>query len=199
MRVPWIAVGLAVLSSAIWMGGDVVASGLSLSRDGIVGRCEIWRLVSGHFVHGNFEHFAWNVGAFVVIVAIYEWLERPSVHRFAAEFVFSAAMIGIVLLALLPSMGVYRGLSGVANVFFVLTLTSVWRETASPLVLVAGGAAVVKFVYEILTHSTVFAVPSGHVLPEAHAVGFMLGMMMSWAYIITRRRHSNLERKAHHA
>ena len=70
---------------------------------------EVWRLITGHFVHWTPSHLAWDLLAFIVLGAIClrrRWL-------FASVVMTTALIVSTFLLVLCPEVTMYRGLSSI--------------------------------------------------------------------------------------
>lgn len=78
---------------------------------------ELWRLLSGHFVHFNWSHFSLNMAGLFMVWLFFRHYQRQAYW-----------MLGVVLIALLCSVGLYAdgqlasyvGLSGVLHGLFML-------------------------------------------------------------------------------
>ena len=76
-----------------------------------------WRLLTAHFVHGSWGHWAFNAGGLVLIWAIYP-------QRFAQRcalplIVLIALSTSLALLILAPTVGWYLGMSALLHGLFV--------------------------------------------------------------------------------
>ena len=134
---------------------------------------EIWRLVTGHWVHSDPSHALWNIAALVLLGLLFE--------RCLQSFMLISLFVGTVTVdAWLwwgdSSLAYYCGLSGVLNSLLIVGLVRFWQDYKHPLVLFTAMLAVTKIAAEIfigqglLTHT---AWPS---VPAAHAAGFLGGL-----------------------
>src|SRR5262249_40581548 len=114
-------VALAVAASllpgaAAWLQYDRVAI-----SDG-----ELWRVVTGHFVHWSGEHLFWDVLALGVL----GWLcEQEAPRRFLACLAVSAVAIPAILWFAEPRMAAYRGLSGLDSALFAMLAGTIITES----------------------------------------------------------------------
>jgi rhomboid family GlyGly-CTERM serine protease len=174
---PRVAPALAILLAVLHVGG--VFEPLLLTRDGIAGG-ELWRLVTGHLVHSDGEHLAWNLATLLVLGCAHEVLSRTSPARFCLALAAAGAAVGTAVLLVTP-LAAYCGLSGVLNTLFVLVLADVWRVTGSRLVMLAGAADLAKIVVEAAAGRALFTATAWPPVPEAHLVGFAVGLAMVFA------------------
>lgn len=72
---------------------------------------ELWRLVTGHWVHFSTSHLFYDV----TVLGITGWVIKIQGYRyFMALCLFSALSISLVMLVFLPDMAFYGGLSGIS-------------------------------------------------------------------------------------
>jgi rhomboid family GlyGly-CTERM serine protease len=89
---------------------------------------ELWRLITGHWVHFSASHLLFDV----VVFGASGWLIESRGYRyFPALCGVAASSIGLAMLAALPGMAQYGGLSGVAMASTVY-LALHGRREASP-------------------------------------------------------------------
>jgi rhomboid family GlyGly-CTERM serine protease len=168
---------------------------LQYDRDAIL-HGEVWRLMTGNLVHWSAEHFWLDVGAFLLLGALYE----PSFKRGALSFVaFLSAVafvIGASLLLFLPELHVYRGLSGVdSGIFAAALLIEAWqaKENARRWFFVGPAALIftAKLAFECATGELFFGTSSlgdlGQPVPLAHVAGAFaalaaLGWQSRWRF-----------------
>lgn len=148
---------------------------------------EFYRLITGHFVHWNLDHFIWDAAVFVALLVIGIRIDRR--RTLATLAVASVAIPGVLWFAL-PEMQTYRGLSGLDSALFALVATRWWRDCnaagnarGSTALAALGAAFIAKLVYEITTGQTLFvdSIAAGFVpIPLAHLVGGAVGLL--WAF-----------------
>ena len=95
-----------MLLLALQAGGPAVAAALRYERAAIAGG-ELWRLLSGHFVHLGWAHCLLNAGGLLALAAI-----LPAPLRGRCCLLLGGA-IGIALFATLPDLQRYAGFSGI--------------------------------------------------------------------------------------
>jgi rhomboid family GlyGly-CTERM serine protease len=166
---------------------------------------EIWRLVTCHWTHWSAEHLLWDVLAFAVLAAL---CEAQLGRRLLLVCLVTATLaISVAVWLFLPSMEIYRGLSGLDSTLFVLIAVfharHLFRPTdpkrgpelptrrssalrAVPLepLMWAGalGLFVCKVLYEALSGTALFVESGGTgvvVVPLAHLVGGSIGALLA--------------------
>jgi rhomboid family GlyGly-CTERM serine protease len=158
---------------------------LELNRAAIISR-ELWRILTGHFVHFGGDHLLWDVLVFVVLGSICERLDR---RRFLWTIVGSTLLISTIVAMCLPSIEAYRGLSGVDSALFGL-LTGMLFTRCTHACNRIGAIAVLgmviafslKIAIEVRLGVTVFADSHGGgyaPVPLAHLVGLITGLVCS--------------------
>jgi rhomboid family GlyGly-CTERM serine protease len=172
-----------------------VAVGVSLLPDsgaclaygrGPIEAGELWRLITGHFVHWSPGHLVWDLGTFLVLGAACEMRSRK---RFSACLVGSVIAISGAIWLLLPQLEIYAGLSGIDSALFALLGADLVREQwerRSPAALAIALALLLVFAlkigFEITTAGTVFVAdlaPGIAPVPRAHLAGALLGLLAS--------------------
>ncbi len=122
---------------------------------------QLWRVVGCHWTHWSFDHLAWDLLAFAVLVLI-GWSRSP--RRSLAVLALSTVAIPLVVFIALPEMALYRGLSGIDSALFMLVALVKLRDALAAR---RGGVALAvafliagflgKIVFEIVTQTTLFA------------------------------------------
>jgi rhomboid family GlyGly-CTERM serine protease len=172
---------LAVLVSLLPDAG----AGLAYDRHAIAAG-ELWRLLTGHFVHWSPGHLTWDVGTFLVLGAACEVRSR---RRFLACLAGSALAIPIAVWLWLPELRLYAGLSGIDSALFALLGTELvseqWRRhspAALGIALALCLAFALKIGFEMTNGGTVFVgdlAPGIAPVPRAHLVGAGIGVLVS--------------------
>jgi rhomboid family GlyGly-CTERM serine protease len=178
LRAPLTWLLAAVAGLAFWLPG--ASELLAYSRDAIAAG-ELWRLVTGHWVHWSLDLLIWDLGAFVLLGVL---CEVRSPRRFLACTAGAAITIPVVMWLTLPQLEAYGGLSGIDSALFALLATDLLgRDLRGQrgarwigLALVLSFAA--KIGFEALTGSAVFAELPGAIepVPIAHLAGALLGV-----------------------
>ena len=149
---------------------------------------ELWRLVTGHFVHWSAEHAFYSLGTFVGLGAL---LLRRDPRLLAWTVLLSVVGISGALWFAAPGIQQFRGLSGPGTAAFAALachLGADLRRRGRRWHLAALGALVLgmvaKLVYEAHTGAFLFA-DGFAAIPMVHAVGAAAGVAAWGAYSVT--------------
>lgn len=177
---------------------------------------EIWRLVSCHWTHWSTEHLLWDVVAFGVLAALAE--AQLGRRLLLVCLVTAAVAIPVVVWLVLPTMEIYRGLSGLDSTLFVLIAVFHARRLFRPTGPVPGpelpvrrssalsgvplepliwagalGLFGCKVLYEALSGTALFVGSGGTdvvVVPLAHLVGGAIGALAALTHARATRPES---------
>ncbi len=116
-RLPGATLLLAGLALAIF-ALPALPSALEYDRVAL-GAGELWRLVSCHWTHWDGSHLLWDLLTFLVLAALCEALDR---QRLLIALGLASLAIPTAIWAILPEIGIYRGLSGLDATLFALYL-----------------------------------------------------------------------------
>jgi rhomboid family GlyGly-CTERM serine protease len=163
---------LFALPAALAALGPATTNQLWLERAAL-GRGELWRLWTAHWVHFSASHLGWNLA---VLLAAGAWLERARPGWLLTHTLVAAPLISLALLVVEPAMQAYGGLSALATgTVTLLALVQLENRRADRplwtalLLLVAG-----KITYDA-SHATAlfsrFDLPAVRPSAFAHAVG----------------------------
>lgn len=147
---------------------------------------ELWRLWSGHFVHATLDHFAFDVGLGMLVVAFV---------RIHPRLLLLPPFVGAAVLGLRPDIGVYTGLSGVLHGLTALATVDFVRrgvggERVVAALLLAGllGKALLEAGLGVSLFTSDFDM--GVVLYEAHLAGVLGGLLLCAATLVRGPRGS---------
>ena len=185
MSIPYSVLLLVpVLALQIWPGMGELAQ----YDRAAIGAGQIWRLLTCHVVHCNWDHLFWDA---VVFAGLGVLCERRGRSAWAACCVLSSVTIPLALMAFQPGITWYRGLSGIDTALFIWLAVDIaaerWgvRDWAS-LVGIGGLLAGLlgKTCYETLSGATLFVDSSAAgftAVPLAHLVGALAGGLVGLA------------------
>lgn len=170
-RIP-LVVALICLAAAL--GGELAQEALRYDRDAIL-HGQVWRLITGNFLHLSWTHLALNLAGLALV-----WLffgQCFNTWQWVAIILFTALVTGLGLLALVPTVGWYVGLSGALHGYFtagcVAEIRLKLREGWWMLALIT-----VKLAWE-QTHGAMPGTASlagGEVIVDAHLYGAIAGL-----------------------
>jgi len=183
---PLVTVGLGIVALVLFCGGDMFSL-LQYDRAAI-GAGELWRVITGHWLHWSFDHFLWCTITFLAIGSICENLSRKG---YIATLVLASLIIPLVCWLAAPELAYYRGLSGLASAIFMFGAVMMvrdawmvrdWRKVLLPAV--AGLAFAGKVLFEFVTGSLLFVDTTGVFapVPLAHLAGGGTGLLTAWIF-----------------
>jgi len=175
-RFPLLTLLGSLLALAFYLGGDAAFS-LFCWKAGGLEAGELWRWVSGHFVHASASHLFYDVAAFVILGG---FLELQGRRRFV-QVVGGSVLLCAAFLELGVRYSVYCGLSGIDMGLFVgsaLALLTEGRKQRDWLKTAIGVAAILlalgKIAWEAFRSEALFldgGLAGFSVAVEAHLAG----------------------------
>ena len=181
---PWRTLLLTGLALGLYLGFGAAPEAWVFDRMAIE-QGEWWRLITGHWVHSDLEHAAWDIGALLLLGLLFE-------SRLKGELIGVLALgtlgIDFWLWHAAPSISYYCGLSGILNGLLALGLWRLWQETRQPLIWLTGLGAVAKILWETALGGALLTTTAWPSLPEVHGVGIVCGLLF---VVLTRffRQH----------
>jgi rhomboid family GlyGly-CTERM serine protease len=172
------------------LSGDWGRELLRYDRDGIANG-EVWRLVSGHFVHLGFAHWVLNgAGLLLVWFLVGEFLRD---RQWIVVTVVSVVCIDIGFWVLEPQLQWYVGLSGLLHGYLAAGIVTAYRQRKIEMAVLAA-AIVGKLVYEQLLGPVPGSELStgGAVITAAHLYGAIGGLIASAILRIRVRRQPSI-------
>jgi rhomboid family GlyGly-CTERM serine protease len=165
-----------------------------------LGRLELWRVVTCHWVHLSWDHLFWSGATFLCLGAVCEMLDRKKTRQ---TIMGSVILIPVGIWWGLPGLKVYGGLSGLDCALYALLFTLLGQQEAMSdnrmwaAVFTSGLLALLaKVVYETVTGQTIF-VSNHHTgmvpVPLSHLVGGLVGFIVG---IRKKRLTIRLDRSA---
>ncbi len=171
------------VSLALLAGGEAIREGLRYERTAVAAG-EVWRLLSGHFVHLGPSHFALNMAGLGLVwylvgdaIGRYQWLAVTAI---------SVVTIDLGLWFFNPELQWYVGLSGVLHGLLVAGLVASAsrerKEAIAVAIIVAAKIAWEQFSGPLPGSE---ASSGGAVIVDAHLYGAIAGLL---AGIVARIR-----------
>lgn len=176
-RLPYWTLGIIALSVSAY-ASTKFGSVLIYDRAAILNG-QVWRLLSGHFVHFSLSHLIYDL----TVLALAGWIiETRGYPLFGVLCVVMTLAIGLVLLVTTPDMIRFGGLSGLACgavaylALWGLLETGPWRKVCVGVLLFM----LTKVGFEIATRRPVFVSPGETeftVMPIAHITGGLVAAL----------------------
>jgi rhomboid family GlyGly-CTERM serine protease len=176
LRLPWLTLLLSGVVAALYLLLGPAPAGLLFDRD-LVADGELWRLVTGHLVHSDPAHLAWNLAALVILGGLLEWRAGLRGWAFVGLFLAASLAIDAWLWWLAPDLRVYCGLSGVLNGLYVALAALLWQETRHPLFPLAVFGDAAKIAVEAIHGGALLPTTSWSSVPGAHLAGLAAGLI----------------------
>jgi rhomboid family GlyGly-CTERM serine protease len=171
----WWLFGLLALALVLLSpGGESWTQALRYEREAVL-EGEVWRLLTGHLVHGSLRHLLLNEAALVVIGLL---LARDySIAAWALVVVGSMAVIDLAFVLWEPQITWYVGLSGVLHGMVAAGAVAWWRREKPALALAITAILIGKLAWEYWQGALPLAdLP---VVAEAHRYGALGGALVA--------------------
>lgn len=182
-RVPLVTLGVSLVCAAFMFLPDLVPT-FEFDRAAIASG-QLWRILTGHLTHWNFDHYIWDG---IVLLVLGVLCERSDRNTYVACLLGSAVLISLSMWCCMPEIATYRGLSGLDSALFALLagnlLVENWSERQWHWVVGLLGALLgfgMKVGYEVATARTLFvdSVAADFIpVALAHAVGACIGLLL---------------------
>ncbi len=188
----WLTVAVVVaLLTGLWLAGPEVTAALRYERGAVLDG-EWWRLLTGHLVHADAAHLAWNLAG----AALVWWLFGAEYGRaeWAAILFASAAAIDVAFLGAMPGLDWYVGLSGVLHGCMAAGLAAWLARARDPLVLAVAVLFAAKLGWEHWQGPLPFTAGTLElpVIVEAHSYGALGGLAAALVLLRARRGRPSL-------
>jgi rhomboid family GlyGly-CTERM serine protease len=174
--------GMVVLVCAL---ASAFPRSFELSRAGLASG-QLWRLWTGHLVHASVTHFAYDVGAFVLLAL---FVRRPRHYLWTA--CWAAPVIGLGTLLTSPQFSTYCGLSGLlhgAVLLVALDLAAYARGLERWALIAIASGTFVKALLEVVVGTSLLTAEVEMGMPTAywsHLLGALAGLL-AWLPSVAR-------------
>lgn len=172
-RAPWRTLILAMIMGVLYAAGHMLFGSLIFDKEAILNG-QIWRFLTGHFVHCNFEHFFWDMAAFMILGSV---IEFNTPHRLVPSLVASCFFVSLWLMLGEKHLTTYCGLSGALNGLLVVAAILQWQRFHNKIFFLVLLAAFIKIIFELTTHQTIFCDLSSQSVPTSHLAGYIGGVI----------------------
>ena len=138
-------------------------------------RGQLWRLVSGHFMHADDGHLLWNCLGLAVLGMVIEHRSRGTM---LAALVVGTACVNGLLLTPFSQLDYYCGLSGVLNTLLLVALWIEWKETRSWLIVFLACGSIAKVLIEVSLDTSIVTHISWPPYAWSHVAGLIGGLFV---------------------
>ncbi|MDJ0938923.1 MAG: rhombosortase [Woeseiaceae bacterium] len=175
--------GITLLTLLVGLLGDHGRVVLRFDRPAIEAG-EAWRLVSGHFTHLGWSHWALNIAG--LLLSWYLVGRAFGTRGWLLVIVASIAAIDLGFWFAMPGLNWYVGLSGMLHGLIAAGAIGSWPSRRLEAALI-GGFVVFKLAYEIVAGPVPGSASAagGNVITEAHLFGAIGGVLAALALRIS--------------
>ena len=140
-QVPWVTALLTATLVLVQVLSPTLFTHLVYDRAAILDG-QIWRLVTGHLVHLDWNHLSANAAALFGLGWLVETAPGNGRKNLVTVLVASIAVISALLMLFAPATAFYAGLSGALNGLFAFACLQLYGQTRHKawLVLILGAA-----------------------------------------------------------
>ena len=137
---------LALAVIALAAGGTAAGELLRYQRDAILARHEYWRLLSGHLVHGGWQHTWLNLAGLLLMVSLCRG--TYTLGQWLLIVAVSTLCLDLGLLLLMPGLHWYVGLSGILHGVLAAGALAWWRSEDVWLAGILSAVLLCKLIWE---------------------------------------------------
>ncbi len=181
VRLPWLTLFLGLAVAGLFVALGPAPEAWLYDRAAIADG-ELWRLVTGHLVHSDAVHLAWNLGAFLILGALAEMRLGLRPIPLVGLLLGAVLAIDLWLWWLEPGLARYCGLSGLLNGLLAAIAIGLWRRTGSALFLLLLAGDIAKIALEASMGGALL--PTSGALwgsvPGAHLAGLAAGALVAF-------------------
>jgi rhomboid family GlyGly-CTERM serine protease len=138
---------------------------------------EVWRLITGHFIHADLHHLFWNCLGLAVLGSLLEYRsKRMLLIALATGMVF----VNALLLSPYSQLDYYCGLSGALNTLLLLALWLEWKSTQSWIIAAIALGVITKTLIEVSQGVSLMTHISWPPYAWSHVAGLTGGVFVIW-------------------
>ena len=176
---------IATFCLAAALAGEEGREWLRWDRDALVDG-QLWRTVTGHFVHLSWSHFLLNLGAFFLVWMIVG--DRLAARIWILLITVCVAGMGLGFWFMAHELQWYVGMSGLLHGLLMAGLIVGMRSSPTESVLI-GSFVIAKLVFEQYSGPLPGSesVSGGAVIVDAHLYGALSGTIFAILYLVRIR------------
>ncbi|NNJ90790.1 MAG: rhombosortase [Gammaproteobacteria bacterium] len=180
IKLPWLAIVLTAIPVCGYFIFGPAPEWLVFDRNATY-QGEVWRLITAHWVHSDSEHALWDIAALGILSVV---LSQYSRKLLIVSLIIGMVGVDLWLWFINQTLIYYCGLSAILNTVFAVTLYMLWREHKHHMIWIVALAAVGKIIVEMSSRQAIFTQTSWPSVPEAHAVGFVIGIFVIFLVLV---------------
>ena len=138
---------------------------------------EVWRIVSGHFMHADLQHLLWNCLGLAVLGSLLEYRSRQLLLAASGTGIL---FVSVLLLTPLSQLDYYCGLSGVLNTLLLVALWAQWKLTRSGWIIILACGSIAKVLFEVSQGISIVTHISWPPYAWSHVAGLLGGLFIIW-------------------
>ena len=174
-RIPVLTISLLTILIALhWLVADKTPLYFSAAD---IFQGEIWRIVSGHFMHADLQHLLWNCLGLAVLGTLLEYRSKTVL---LAAFSNGILFVSALLLTPFARLEYYCGLSGVLNTLLLVALWLEWKLTRSRLIILIACGCIAKVLIEVSQGVSIMTHISWPPYAWSHVAGLIGGLFLIW-------------------
>lgn len=170
---PWLTGGLLLLTVMFFLVAPRPES-MAWSTTALAD-AEPWRLLTGHWIHSDLSHLAWNALALAILGAL---IERHSRKLLVGSLLAGHLAVTGWLMSPGTSLAYYCGLSGVLHTLLVSALLLEWRWGSRPLAGLVAALSGFKLWVELSEGTALLTQTHWPAVPPAHLAGVLGGIAL---------------------
>ena len=187
-RIPIITLLLCCLAGGLMLLPPDAHNALYFNHDSLYsGR--FLGLVTGHWMHADLQHLAWNVSALAILGAL---IEARSRTLLLWSILVGMLSVDLLLLSPFSELQRYCGLSGLLNTLLGVALYLLWRETRSAMVALTALLCMGKIALEMYSGQSIFTHLTWPPFAIAHLAGILGTPLAVLPVARLRREYSQL-------
>lgn len=181
-RMPIISLIIAAAISGLMLLPESLQAALYYDHQAVMSGT-YYSLLTGHFMHSDFNHWLWNCLAMLTLGTV---IELTSKRLLAGCLLAGIAGVDILLLSAFSPLDYYCGLSGVLNSLLVVALWQIWQQTRSQWVIASVLLCIGKIFIETNSQQSLITHISWPPYPAAHGAGATAGLLVVlWLFFKT--------------
>lgn len=152
----------------------------------LISKGEVWRLITGHFLHTNNAHLLLNLAGLTLLWCLHGQYFKTK--HYLMMFLSCGLLTSIMLYFFSPDLIKYVGLSGVLHSVFVIgAIKDIQHNLTSGYLLLLGVAA--KIIHEQMygADSEISALIAANVAIDAHLLGAISGIIFLAVLFLIRK------------